>query len=74
MPSEGKKIDKPEDKAWEKWFNELGDAEHKKHLAQLGLDEEDVEDWKGMHGQLDEIIAAENEAAEDAENTKKKKK
>ena len=72
--AEGAKLEKPEDRAWNEWFSGLKEEDHKKHLAQLGLDAEDVEDWKEMHGHLDEIIETEQDAAEEAEKTKKRKK
>lgn len=42
--SEGK-IEKPEDKAWEEWFNKLDTKEHEKYLKQLGLDDEEIQEW-----------------------------
>ncbi len=44
------KIDKPEDKAWDEWFNGLPIEEHEKHLAQLGLDKEDIAEWEEVEG------------------------
>jgi len=44
------KIEKPEDKAWNEWYNGLDAKEHEKHLAQLGLDKEDIEEWEEVEG------------------------
>ena len=40
------KIEKPEDGAWKEWFEGLDVKEHEKHLQQLGLDKEDIEEWE----------------------------
>lgn len=41
--SEGHPIkEKPEDKAWQQWFQGLSMEEHDRKLRELGLDEEDV--------------------------------
>jgi hypothetical protein len=44
------KIEKPEDKAWREWFDSLGKEEHEQHLAQLGLDKEEIEEWEELEG------------------------
>ncbi len=43
-------IEKSEDKAWQEWFNNLDVKEHETHLAQLGLDKEDIADWEEAEG------------------------
>ncbi len=50
-PVPGGKIEKPEDKAWNDWFTKLDAKEHEKYLKQLGLDEEEIEEW----GQAEEM-------------------
>jgi len=47
--SEGK-IEKPEDKAWQEWYNGLDVKEHEARLAKLGLDKEDIEEWEEVEG------------------------
>ncbi len=76
LPPEGKVIEKPEDAAWKNWFNELSEEEHKKNLKQLGLGDDEFEEWEQMHGHLDEIIDGEEAAAEESvpKSGKKKKK
>ena len=44
------KIEKPEDKAWQAWYKGLDVKEHEKHLAQLGLDTGDIEEWEEVEG------------------------
>ena len=74
LPPEGKRIEKPEDVSWKKWFESLDEEEHKKNLKMLGLDEAEFEEWEQMHGCLDEIIGAEEDVAEKKEKSKKKGK
>ena len=43
---EGKPIsDKPENKLWQQWFEKLSINDHDEKLRQLGLDDEDVEEF-----------------------------
>ena len=49
-PTEGAKLEKPEDKAWKEWYDGLDVKEHEKHLAQLGLDKEDINEWEEVEG------------------------
>ena len=44
------KIEKPGDKEWNNWYESLDVKEHEKHLAQLGLDKEDIEEWEEIEG------------------------
>jgi len=44
------KIDKPGDKEWTEWYKNLDVKEHEKHLAQLGLDKEDIGEWEEIEG------------------------
>ena len=44
------KIEKAGDKEWNDWFKGLDAKEHEKHLAQLGLDKDDIEDWEEGEG------------------------
>jgi len=58
------KILKQEDKHWNEWFSGLKEKDHEKLLGQLGLDNEDIDEWHHSHGKLDEVIAKEEEAAQ----------
>ncbi len=40
------KIEKAEDKEWRQWYDGLGNKEHEKKLAMLGLDKDDIEEWE----------------------------
>lgn len=40
------KIEKPEDREWNRWFNGLDNKEHERKLAMLGLDKEDIDEWE----------------------------
>ena len=44
------RLEKPEDQAWFDWYTKLDVKEHEKHLKQLGLDKEDIEDWGEAEG------------------------
>lgn len=44
------KIEKAEDKIWNEWFEGLDVKEHEQKLKQLGLDEEDIEEWEEVEG------------------------
>ncbi len=44
------KIEKSGDKEWTEWYNGLDVKEHEKHLAQLGLDKDDIEEWEETEG------------------------
>ena len=44
------KIEKSCDKDWNEWYNGLDVKEHEKHLAQLGLDKDDIEEWEEIEG------------------------
>jgi len=44
------KIEKPEDKAWREWFDNLDVKAHEAHLAKLGLDKEDIAEWEELEG------------------------
>jgi len=45
-PKPDGKIEKPEDKIWKEWFDKLDIKEHEQKLKQLGLDEDDIEEWE----------------------------
>ncbi len=45
-PAEGKSISKPEDKVWHEWYDKLSPEEHAKMLKNLGLDNEDIDEFK----------------------------
>lgn len=49
-PLPAEKIEKPGDKEWNKWYKSLDAKEHEKHLTQLGLDKEDIEEWEEIEG------------------------
>ncbi len=44
------KIEKPEDKVWKEEFEQMSVEDHKKALQQLGLDEEDIDEWEQTVG------------------------
>ncbi len=43
-------ISRPEDKAWNEWFNKLRPEEHEDYLSKLGLDKEDIDEWEEKEG------------------------
>ncbi len=43
-------ISRPEDKAWNEWFNKLRPEEHEDYLSKLGLDKEDIDEWEEKGG------------------------
>jgi hypothetical protein len=44
------KIEKAEDKVWKEEFDSMKVEDHEKILHQLGLDEEDIQEWEEMAG------------------------
>jgi hypothetical protein len=44
------KIEKPEDKVWLDWYNKLDAKEHEEKLSQLGLDQDDIQEWEEVEG------------------------
>jgi len=44
------KIEKPEDKAWQEWYDKLDAKEHENYLSKLGLDKEDIDEWEEDQG------------------------
>lgn len=73
-PPEGTKIEKPEDKAWKEWYNGLDVKEHEKHLTQLGLDKEDIEEWEEVEGYKEPSESPDAVREEDEKAPVKKKK
>jgi len=49
-PKPGGKNEKPEDKSWQDWYNNLDVKEHENYLSKLGLDKEDIEEWEETKG------------------------
>ena len=45
-PVEGKAISKAEDKVWHDWYDKLTPEDHCKMLEKLGLDKEDIDEFK----------------------------
>ena len=78
-PQPAGKIEKAGDKEWTEWYKGLDAKEHEKHLAQLGLDKEDIEDWEEGEGfkepskETKELLAKElsEEAGSDKPTSKK---
>ena len=70
-----KKIEKSEDKEWQKWYQELDNKEHEAKLKQLGLADDEIDEWQDMQKKgitLEELEAA--TVAEDKPEKKPKKK
>ena len=44
------RIEKPEDRDWQQWYETLPAEEHEKLLGQLGLDKEDIAEWESQGG------------------------
>jgi len=72
-PPEGVKIEKPEDTAWKEWYEGLDVKEHEKHLSQLGLDKDDIEEWEEMEGYKEPTVSPEGKNEAKKEPSKKKK-
>ncbi|MCD6434639.1 MAG: hypothetical protein J7L14_03430 [Candidatus Diapherotrites archaeon] len=71
------RIEKPEDKAWLRWFEKLDEKEHENFLKQAGLSEEDIEEWKQWSkkdGNLDELLEKIEEELVTEERPKRGKK
>ncbi|MFH1663231.1 MAG: hypothetical protein ABH986_00160 [archaeon] len=45
-PVEGKIISKAEDMVWHEWYDKLTPEDHSKMLSKLGLDKEDIDEFK----------------------------
>jgi len=45
-PVEGKVVSKAEDKIWHEWYDKLTPEDHSKMLQKLGLDDEDIAEFK----------------------------
>jgi hypothetical protein len=65
------KIEKPEDKDWNQWYEKLGHKDHEKMLAQLGLDKEDIDEWE--HHSVFKEMEEGSETPVPEEKPKKKK-
>jgi len=72
-PTPSGKIEKPEDKFWKEEFDAMGVEEHEKALHQLGLDDEDIEEWEDAVG-LKGTKPKTPEKAETPEKGEKKKR
>ena len=46
------KIEKPEDKEWRKWYGGLSKEDHKRYLAKLGLEEDDLDEMDEVKKEL----------------------
>lgn len=66
------RIEKPEDKTWQEWYEKLDNKEHEKMLAQLGLEKEDIEEWG--HHRVFQDIEEEAQSADSVLVEKKSKK
>lgn len=66
-PPEGARLpETPDMKAWREEFEELREEDHLKKLAELGLDEEELEEFKKMEKGVpleDELLSEESEEA-----------
>ena len=70
-----KKIEKPEDKEWRKWYEGLDENEHEARLKQLGLEGDEINEWEDMQEKgvtLEDLETA--TTAEDKPEKKTKKK
>jgi len=78
-PVLGKKIEKAEDKEWQKWYEELDEKEHAARLKQLGLEDDEIDEWEDMQEKgvtLDDLeaatVAEEEPLSESIKKSKKK--
>ena len=71
-PIISKKIEKSEDKEWRKWYEGLDDKEHEAKLKQLGLEEDEIDEWEDM--QEKGVTLEELEKATTSGNPEKKTK
>lgn len=44
------RIEKPEDKSWQEWYNGLDVKQHENYLSKLGLDREEINEWEEAEG------------------------
>ncbi len=51
-PKKSGKIEKPEDREWNDWFSHLTKEDHKKYLAKLGLDDDDLKEMEEVKEEL----------------------
>ena len=77
-PPDGAKMKETADMvAWRKEFEKMKTSDHAEKLAALGLDDEDIEEFKEMEEKgvpLEKEILGETEAAEEPAPKKKAKK
>jgi hypothetical protein len=76
-PPEGAKMrDTPDMQAWRKEFEQMKPEEHLAKMKELGLDEEDLDEFKEMQSGkgLEEELLEEKEAVSPKEVKKKAKK
>ncbi|MFH1240673.1 MAG: hypothetical protein V1672_05705 [Candidatus Diapherotrites archaeon] len=74
-PTPRKKTEKTEDKDWQKWYAELDKKEHEIRLKQLGLEDDEIDEWEEMQEKgvtLDDLEVA-TTAKEEPEKKPKKK-
>ena len=70
-----KSIEKPEDKEWQKWYKELDGKEHEAKLKQLGLADDEIDEWEEMQAKgitLKDLEEATTAVDEPEKKTKKK--
>jgi len=46
LPQEGNAVSKAEDKVWHEWYNKLTPEDHCQMLAKLGLNKEEIDEFK----------------------------
>jgi hypothetical protein len=76
-PHEGARLPETADmKAWREEFDEMKEEDHLKKLAELGLSDEDLEEFKEMEkGELsEEELLSEEPTKKPSEKVKKSKK
>lgn len=70
-----KKIEKSEDKEWRKWYEGLDEKEHEAKLKQLGLADDEIEEWENLQEKgvtLEDLEAATTTDDKPQKKTKKK--
>ena len=72
-PAEGAKIDKPEDTAWNEWYNNLDEKENENLLKKLGLDDEDIGVLEEIDNVSDILSPVDKKEAGKKEQTTSKK-
>ncbi len=77
QPQEGKVVFKVEDKIWHDWYDKLTPEDHCQMLSKLGLDKEEIDEFKEdvfHEGQETKPVSAKLKKAKKVSKAKPKKK